>query len=85
VQQAAKTGWREVSMSGWVGDWLSKSQIWLTENGSPWSAVMGAFRGLRWEWDGPARQLEYTGAQDWSSDRDSDSDRDGSGDEDEWA
>ena len=79
VQQAAKTGWREVSMSGWVGDWLSKSQIWLTENGSPWSAVMGAFRGLRWEWDGPARQLEYTGAQDWSSDSD------GSGDEDEWA
>ena len=46
---------------------------------------MGGFRGLRWEWDGPARILEYKGAQDWSSDRDSDSDRDGSWDEDEWA
>jgi hypothetical protein len=83
VQQAAKTGWREVSMSGWVGDCLSKICSWLLLE--PWSAVMGGFRGLRWEWDGPARILEYKGAQDWSSDRDSDSDRDGSWDEDEWA
>ena len=44
---------------------------------------MGGFRGLRWEWDGPARQLEYTGAQDWSSDRDSDSDGNRDEDEDE--
>ena len=83
MQQAAKTGWREVSMSGWVGDCLSKICSWLLLE--PWSAVMGGFQGLRWEWDGPARILEYKGAQDWSSDRDSDSDRDGSWYEDEWA